>query len=169
MQHTTIIQALSKNGAVFQSMLTGLSSQEYLWKPQPEKWCLLEIVCHLYDEEREDFRARIRHVLETPAEPLPPIDPPGWVQERAYLRQDFADTLDRFVKEREASVAWLQSLSAPNWDSAYMHPKFGPMTASMFLSNWLAHDYLHMRQILQIKFGYLQQLSNESLKYAGEW
>lgn len=169
MNHTTIIQELSRNRDVFKELLTGLTEEEYLWKPKPEKWCLLEIICHLYDEEREDFRTRTRHVLETPTEPLPPIDPPGWVQEREYIRQDYTNTLDKFVKERDQSVEWLQTLASPKWDNAYNHPKFGQMTAKMFLSNWLAHDYLHIRQILQLKFGYLKQLTDETLTYAGDW
>lgn len=169
MKHTAIIQELSRNRDVFKELLTGLTEEEYLWKPKPEKWCLLEIVCHLYDEEREDFRTRTRHVLENPMKPLSPIDPSGWVQERAYIRQNYANTLAKFVKERDQSVEWLQTLTSPKWDNAFKHPKFGQMTAKMFLSNWLAHDYLHIRQILKLKFGYLKQLTDETLTYAGEW
>jgi len=169
MNYNEIIQELSRNRDVFKELLTGLTDKEYLWKPSSDKWCLLEIVCHLYDEEREDFRARTRHVLETPSEALPSIDPPRWVQERAYIKQDYADKLDKFIKEREQSVEWLQSLQSPKWDNAYEHPKFGQMTAKMFLSNSLAHDYLHIRQILKLKFDYLKQLTNETLTYAGDW
>ncbi|MBT8185179.1 MAG: DinB family protein [Eudoraea sp.] len=147
----------------------GLTQAEYLWRPGPDKWCLLELICHLYDEEREDFRARTKHTLETPAKQMPPIDPLGWVVERKYKQQDFADKLTAFLEEREHSVAWLQSLQSPKWDNAYDHPEFGQMTAKMFLSNWLVHDYIHIRQILKVKFGYLQQLSNENLTYAGNW
>jgi len=43
------------------------------------------------------------------------------------------------------------------------------MTASMFFSNWLAHDYLHIRQITRLKYDYLKQLTNEDLSYAGTW
>ncbi len=43
------------------------------------------------------------------------------------------------------------------------------MTAKMFLSNWLAHDYLHIRQITKLKYDYLKQLTNEDLNYAGNW
>ncbi len=43
------------------------------------------------------------------------------------------------------------------------------MTAKMFLSNWLAHDYLHLRQILDLKFNYHKLLSGDSLTYAGKW
>jgi len=77
-------------------MLFGLTKEMYLWKPAPEKWCLLEIVCHLYDEEREDFRARTRHVLETPTDTLPPIDPQGWVGSRKYIHQDYPEVLNKF-------------------------------------------------------------------------
>ena len=40
---------------------------------------------------------------------------------------------------------------------------------SCFSPNWLAHDYLHIRQIIRLKFAYLQQLSKEDLSYAGNW
>jgi hypothetical protein len=169
MNDTIIINELSKNRNVFKELLSGLTAEMYFWKPSPVKWCLLEIVCHLYDIEREDFRARTKHVLETPAAPLPPIDPPGWVEARHYIQQNYNDRLNDFLTERERSVEWLQSLSHPNWESAYAHPKFGKMTAGMFLSNWLAHDYLHIRQITRLKYDYLKQLTNEDLSYAGTW
>ena len=169
MQYTKIIHELSRNPDIFKGLLTGLTEEEYRWKPNPENWCLLEIICHLYDEEREDFRARTRHVLETPAEPLPPNDPKGWVKERNYIDQNYTKMIDKFVEERRQSVDWLKSLVDPKWDNAHSHPKYGEMTAKMFLSNWLAHDYLHIRQILKLKFDYLKQLSGEDFKYAGNW
>ena len=169
MNYTKIIQELLRNRDIFKGLLTGLIEEEYLWKSNPEKWCLLEIICHLYDEEREDFRARTKHVLETPAKPLPPIDPAGWVKERNYIDRNYTETMDKFLEERQQSVKWLKSLAGPKWDIAYNHPKFGQMTARMFLSNWVAHDYLHIRQILKLKFDYLKQLSDENLTYAGDW
>ncbi len=169
MNYTKIINGLSENRTVFKELLSGLTEEIYLWKPNAEKWCLLEIVCHLYDEEREDFRTRTRHLLETPTEPLPPIDPQGWVEMRNYIQQNYPDKLNDFLTEREQSVKWLQSLSNPQWDNAYEHPKFGKMTAKMFLSNWLAHDYLHIRQITKLKYDFLKQMTNEDLNYAGNW
>jgi len=169
MNHAEIIQGIAGNRNVFKELLSGLTEAIYLWKPAPEKWCLLEIVCHLYDEEREDFRARTRHVLETPSAPLPSIDPQGWVEARSYLQQNFPDKLNSFLAERDQSVKWLQTLPEPRWDNAYEHPKFGKMTAGMFLSNWLAHDYLHIRQITRMKYDYLKQRTTEDLSYAGSW
>lgn len=169
MNYIKIINGLEENRNVFKALLSDLTEEIFLWKPNPDKWCLLEIVCHLYDEEREDFRARTKHVLETPTEPLPPIDPQGWVNTRQYIQQNYSDKLNNFLTEREQSVKWLQGLTNPNWDNAYQHEKFGQMTAKMFLSNWLAHDYLHIRQITKLKYDYLQQLTKEDLNYAGNW
>lgn len=169
MNSANIVNALSENSTVFKELLSRQSEELYLWKPNPEKWCLLEIVCHLYDEEREDFRSRTRHVLETPTAPLPPIDPQGWVTARDYMQENYDDKVSDFLSERAQSVKWLQSLSNPQWNNAYEHPKFGKMTAKMFLSNWLAHDYLHIRQITRLKYDYLKHLSEEDLSYAGDW
>ncbi len=169
MKYENIINELLRDKDIFKNHLSGLTKDEYLRKPREDKWSLLEIVCHLYDEEREDFRARTKHVLENPNDPLPAIDPPGWVHERKYMQQNYDEKLNKFLEEREQSVKWLQSITNPKWDNVYIHPKFGEMTAKMFLCNWLAHDYLHFRQILFLKFDYLKFITNENLNYAGKW
>ena len=169
MTNQKIIKDLQKNADTFETLLKGLSQEEYLWKQTPEKWCMLEIVCHLYDEEREDFRARLNHVIENRTEPLPLTDPPGWVHERKYIQKNYSEMLDNFLNERELSVKWLETLSDGSWNNTYNHPKVGLITARMFLVNWLAHDYLHMRQIMKLKFDYLKHSTNENLDYAGTW
>jgi hypothetical protein len=170
MQHNTIIHQLNRNAVTFQTLLEGQPEAVYRWKPAPDKWRLLEIVCHLCNEEREDFRTRVRHVLETPAAPMPSIDPIGWVTQRGYLEQDYHEMVQKFLTARQESVHWLRSLKHPSWENVYEHPKLGPMSANLFLSNWLAHDLLHFRQINWLRYAYLQTvLTTEPLDYAGNW
>ena len=170
MQYKRIIHQLEHNLPIFRSLLEVLEEDEYLWRPAPEKWCLLEIVCHLHDEEREDFRARVRHVLRRPDKPMPPIDPVGWVKDRHYMEQDYDQMVQLFLSERKTSLLWLSNLQAPAWENAYQHPTRGSMSAGFFLSNWLAHDYLHFRQINRLRYAYLQQeLTESDLDYAGNW
>lgn len=163
------IDQLSANATVFRSLLENISEAQYRHRPAPEKWSLLEIVCHLYDEEREDFRARLAHVLQHPQQTLPPIDPQGWVKARNYADQDYARCLQDFLEERRQSLNWLRGLQNPVWENAYQHPKFGPLSARLFLTNWVAHDYLHIRQIVFTLHDFLQKTTGESLKYAGDW
>lgn len=170
MDASFIIAQLSANHDVFKELLlSGVSVGMIRWKSGPEKWCLLEIACHLADEEVEDFRTRVSCTLENPVRTPPPIDPEGWVTSRKYLSQDFEETVNRLLEERRRSVEWLKTLEDPDWDNHWEHPKLGPMSAGFFLSNWLAHDYLHMRQIIALKFAYLQATSGLPTDYAGSW
>ncbi|SEL83815.1 DinB superfamily protein [Aquimarina amphilecti] len=166
MNHQLMINNLLRNQKVFEELFMGIPSEEYLWKDKPNRWCLLEIVCHLYDEEREDFRKRTRHILETPNKRFAPIDPEGWVIDRRYIKQEYDSMLNDFLKERKASINWLNSLINPNWNNVTIHKDFGEMSAQQFLANWLAHDYLHFRQVTRLKLDYVKHMSRENFSYA---
>lgn len=167
--YTTIIKSLERNKEVFNELLQDVPRQEYLWSQESGKWTLLEIICHIRDEEIEDFRTRVEYVLRDPVLTLPSIDPVGWVHERKYIEQDYDTVLNSFINEREISIKWLKSLKDPKWDNIYQHPKLGPMSAKLLLSNWLAHDLLHIRQIIKLRFDFLKHISSEDLSYAGNW
>ena len=164
-----IISSLKNNKETFRQLLGNATDDQIYWSQEPGKWCLLEIVCHLHDEEIEDFRTRVKSVLEDPYQSPPPIDPVGWVKEREYRKQDYERVLGKFLKERDSSINWLESLKDPAWGNTYLHPKLGPMSALLFLANWLAHDILHFRQIIRLKYDYLREMSGISLDYAGRW
>lgn len=169
MDSENLISQLEINSDVFKSLLSAISVEKIKWKPSDNKWSLLEIVCHLYDEEKEDFRARLAKILLEDHE-WDPIDPQGWVVSRKYSEKDFTTVLNDFLKERKLSIEWLKNLEVYNWNIKAVHPKMGEFSAIQMLSNWVAHDYLHFRQIIRVKYLYLQNsISAESLDYAGEW
>ncbi len=169
MERLALTDQLACHGDVFRSLLSGLSPAEFRWKPSPEKWCALEVICHLHDEEREDFRARLMLVLGSPEVPWPKIDPAAWVRERKYVEQDFNTVLDQFLKARSRPVAWLRELRDPPWRNAYMHPKVGPVSCELLLTNWVAHDLHHIRQLVNLRYAYLAANTKVPLDYAGTW
>ncbi len=169
MKPDQITQHLMDNLFVFKALLNGKEPEEYNFRPDDTSWSLLEIICHLYDEEREDFRTRVRNTLESPHLAPPSINPTGWVNERNYAGQDFDEKLNAFLIERDVSIEWLNSLHDVKWDNAYEHPTAGKFTAYSFLTNWLAHDYHHIRQINRRLYEYLKTKSGVDLTYAGDW
>ncbi|CAN5621363.1 DinB family protein [soil metagenome] len=168
MSSSEIILELEKNPEIFLSLLQVSKFQQF-WKPKVDKWCLLEVVCHLLDEEREDFRTRLKFIFENPGKALKPIDPEGWVKERNYLQQDFDKVLSSFIQERKKSVEWLKSIQNPLWKNTAKHQGLGDISAELLLANWLAHDYFHFRQIIRLKYEYLKQSAAIPLDYAGNW
>ena len=114
-----IINQLDQNKVVFEQLLKTSGEEEYLFKPEANKWCLLEIICHLVDEEVHDFRARVRTALNEKEHPFYAIDPVGWVSSRKYMEQDYKEKIGEWIAERDASIRWLRSLQNPDWSSSF--------------------------------------------------
>jgi len=170
MLHNQIIEKLEHNASTFKSLLENISNEQAYWKPTPEKWSLLEIVNHLHDEEKEDFRQRIKNIFEDPQKTWSPIAPGKWVTEREYSKRDMSNSLKNLLDERKKSIEWLKSLNSPNWTAVHIHPKLGEMSPEKLLANWLAHDYLHIRQISFLQWSYLAfKAGSINLDYAGNW
>jgi hypothetical protein len=126
------------------------------WKPDPETWSVLEVINHLADEEVEDFRALLDLILHAPARPLPSIDPMGWVTARDYNARALTPSVQRFMSERQRSLAWLRELDAPDWEAA-VQMSHGEMRAGDVVASWVAHDQWHIQQLVQIRRAYLAE------------
>jgi hypothetical protein len=164
-----MMQLMNVNAQRVRSLVRDVSDEQARWKPDAGSWSVLEVVSHLYDEEREDFRVRLDVILHRPDDAWPPIDPEGWVTARRYNEGDPATVLDGFLREREASLAWLCSLEEPDWEKAYKAP-FGSIRAGDMFAAWVAHDLLHLRQLVELHWAYLnRQMTGYSTRYAGEW
>jgi hypothetical protein len=169
MQTEAIYQELALDVDSIRVLVAGVSHAEARYKPAPDSWSILEVICHLYDEEREDFRQRLDIILHRPDEELPPIDPEGWVVARQYNQRDLVEVLEKFAAERAQSLAWLKGLSAPNWEAEYVNA-YGSLKAGEMLAAWLAHDNLHIRQLVELKRSRLLHLTAPyDVGYAGEW
>jgi hypothetical protein len=167
---TSIIGRLRSNAQVFSALLPGVSDEQARWRPEPDKWSILEVVSHLADEEVDDFRSRVGQTLHRPEAAWEPIDPERWATERRYNEGSLSEALDRLLTSRAESVAWLEGLQAPDWTLAHEHPRFGPIRAGELMTSWLAHDHIHIRQLNRLQREFLvATLSEYSPEYAGRW
>jgi uncharacterized damage-inducible protein DinB len=167
MESKYFINSLKKSVNKIKTMLEDVSDEQARWKPAPEKWSILEVVNHLYDEERDDFRKRLDLTLHSPDEDWPGIDPEKWSIEREYNKRDYPDSLNNFFAERKKSMEWLRALVDPDWDRIHQHPVIGALSAADLLAAWVAHDYLHLRQLANLYAGYLNIMANpHSTRYA---
>jgi len=163
------IDRLSKNRAVFEGLVRDVSLEQARWKPTPDKWSILEVVNHLFDEEREDFRQRLESVLADPTQRFPGIDPRGWVTTRGYNERDLDTSLNDFLTERQRSLEWLGQLSTPNWQTRNEGSN-GILTGGDLLASWLAHDFLHIRQLSRLHWQYVGAIADPyETTYAGPW
>lgn len=167
LQH--LVTQLYVQGHAILTLVEGLTDERVRWKPGPENWSVLEVLSHLVDEEIHDFRRHLDHILKTPDQPWPEIDPQGWVIQKQYNQRPLDETLAHFKTEREASIAWLKALSDPHWD-AYVEFTWGRLTAGDMLASWVGHDLLHLRQLIELRYQLTANFCQpHSLDYAGKW
>lgn len=152
------------------ALLAGLSGEEARWRPGEGQWSALEVIGHLLDEEREDFRQRLDLTLHHPETEWPPIDPEGWVTARAYQGRDLHETLAAWRAERHRSLAWLRGLQSADLSVARSHPAGFELRAGDLLASWVAHDLLHTRQLVELRYALaLRQAAPFDIRYAGDW
>ena len=155
MRMDVIVERMRANAAAIRALVQGVDDAQARWRPAEGSWSILEVITHMADEEPDDFRIRLRLTLEDPSLDWPPTDPQAWVIERHYNEGDLGESLARFEAEREASIAWLRSLSNPAWDHSKTHPLGFSLRAGDLMSSWLAHDQAHIHQLSELQAAWL--------------
>lgn len=156
--------------AAIHALTKGISDEQARWRPAANAWSILEVVNHLLDEEREDFRVRLDCILHRPGEPWTGIDPPGWVTERAYNERELQPSVEQLLQERADSIRWLQGLVDADLGTAAAAPWGGTIPAGDMLWAWVAHDVLHLRQLVELRYALVaESAAPYSPEYAGDW
>ena len=91
MEFKALDQEFVNSTEMIRALLADISQDEAQIKPNPESWSILEVICHLYDEEREDFREHLDFILHRQNEAWHRIDAEGWITKRKYNEQSFAE------------------------------------------------------------------------------
>lgn len=169
MEFNTLYQELVDSTEMIRVLLKSIDQEQAQVRPEADSWSILEVICHLHDEEREDFREHLDFVLHRQNEEWHVIDPQSWVRERKYNEQNFAEMQEKFFAERERSLEWLAGLSDTDWDTTYTS-EYGSMSAGEMFSCWVAHDNLHIRQLVELRRAHIERITQPySIGYAGEW
>jgi hypothetical protein len=162
-----VMEQLERTPELIENLCLGLSEEEAHWKPSDNSWSVVEVINHLYDEEREDFRRRVNLTLNYPGMPWPPITPEEWAVDRSYNKMVFTKSLHAFADERQKSLEFLKNLEHPDWDKYYDHPQAGKIHAGDLILSWAAHDLLHIRQIAMLRAQLIGKLSEKfNISYA---
>ena len=137
---------LARFPVLLDAMVAGLTPARWRARPAPDEWSPVEIVCHLRDEEAEDFGARVRVILSGSGR-FTPIDPQGWATTRCYHADDPAEALAAFRRHRAESLAMLDDATAERLEASGEGPSGRRLSGLDLLCAWVAHDGLHLRQL----------------------
>jgi hypothetical protein len=169
MKFSEYYQEMVNSAEIIRALTANVSQAEAQIRPTPEAWSTLEVLCHLLDEEREDFREHLDFILHPQGREWHPIDPQGWITSRKYNEQDFEEVKARFFEERRKSLDWLIDLADIDWETTY-ESEFGSFSAAEMFACWVAHDNLHIRQLVELKRAQIERITSPlNISYAGDW
>ena len=165
-----MVHHLTATAETIRALVQGLSDEQTQWRPSSETWSIKQVMEHVYNEERMDFRQRLEEMLSDPPQPWGAFR--GEYVSVASCRQ----ALDGFLIERKASLAWLETLESPDWDIK-SQATFGPLDETIILSagdvlvSWVDHDLLHLHQMItKLHAWHEQEVAPYSTQYAGgQW
>ncbi|MBM3218153.1 MAG: DinB family protein [Candidatus Rokubacteria bacterium] len=137
---------LARLPAALDALLSDLDDARWRTRPAPKEWSPVEIVCHLRDEETEDFGARVRVVVDGGAS-FAPIDPAQWAVDRGYIKDDPRAALMAVKQRRRDNLAYLVLIDPARLTRVVDQPKLGKMSGLDLLAAWATHDRLHLAQL----------------------
>ena len=137
---------LARLPAILEAMLGDLADALWRARPAPKEWSPVEIVCHLRDEETEDFGMRVRAILDGVSE-YTRIEPERWALERRYHEAEPNAALAALLERRAASLAFLRHVDPQRLTRTIEHPRVGRLSGLDFVAAWVTHDRLHLAQL----------------------
>lgn len=141
-------QWLGNLGSIF-GVVADMPPRFWDQHPFPDEWSPAEILCHLTEYERSIHRPRLERIavepdpfVTQPNDPPPPSDYPLFRSAHALLPYVF-------LKERQNTIDFIESVTPATWDRTARHSIFGPTTFLEMAYFTAQHDRLHIRQLCQ--------------------
>lgn len=121
------------------------------------EWTIREILAHLVDDEMYVMRTRLERIIKEERPHLAPHDEQAWYASRNTSRDALDDLLADFATQRAASLGIVTMLRESDWAKEGYQPEYGVFTAEKWLTHWVDHDTVHIKQIERTLDAYAAQ------------
>lgn len=146
---TILISALGTAPGVIIPLIREVPPQILKRRPSPGKWSAYENAIHLSQSDVA-FRARLDLILSTPEPVIKTIENSAEDEAGAMLEVDLDESLDRYVRERDALVTRLNQLSAEEWQKPAVHEAFDHYSVFIMFRHLYVHEMHHAYLIEQL-------------------
>lgn len=135
------------NIAALSGLLAEVKPHQWLQRPDPDEWSIMQILCHLWHAETEVHQRRLRTILTEDDPFIPALPPPG--PDIPACHDKGEEVFERFHGERQKTMDMLAGLDDVDWSRPARHSIFG-LTNLLEMALFTAqHDRLHITQLCQ--------------------
>ena len=136
---TSVLSTSAARWAALATIEPGLLAR----RPAPGEWSAIQCLQHVVDTEHAVFRARVLAILE--GQDFAAFHPGAEGGVDAIARPAAALALD-LERMRPDSLATLRGLAPDDLPRTARHAELGTVTMAELLSEWAAHDTMHIVQ-----------------------
>lgn len=104
----------------------------------------------MLDVERRNIRLRCQLMMSEDNPAFTDYDQLAEYAKGTYSSRDGRAVFAEFCREREASVAWLESLAPEAWQRPGRHHEVGAIRLANIINLWAFHDLGHIRQVAEL-------------------
>lgn len=152
-EHTDALKIQGTTTKRIERALKGLTREQMMTRPEPDKWSIVEILAHLAEAELVGgFRMRL--ILGANGTVIQPFDQDIWANAFDYAHRDPRQSLEMFRVLRQANLGLLKSLPPKMWNYYGMHQERGKETMARVVRMFAGHDLNHAAQIEAIAKGF---------------
>lgn len=146
-RYLLLLDALQGTHKDLRRLVRPVSEDDALQRPAPGDWHIKDIIAHLADIEPR-FRARLERIV---AEDNPQVASIGPDENAHDASLPVAALIDTFAAERDSTVAWLGTLTQPQWLRVCTHETLGVTRLRKQVEVLIGHDNEHLAQLVAVR------------------
>jgi len=145
------LETAEKSPKHIAAAVSGLPDRVLRHKPNPEKWCILEILNHLADMEYL-YAYRLRQMLADDNPVISPIDQNNWARNLGYMQSAPAELVALYGLNRHATLQLLRRIKPDDLNKGAFHPEHKrQVTVAEIVQMMSSHGANHLEQIEKLK------------------
>lgn len=146
---TPVLDQLHHNAVIVKELITSLPEEKLLYRYEPGKWSIKEVLVHIIDTERI-MAYRALRIARNDQTPIPGFEQDDYVPYSAADARDITDIMEEYEAVRKATLTLFHSFTAEAFD------RKGTASENTVSVRALAYiitgHELHHLQVLQEKY-----------------
>lgn len=145
-----LLDSLDKAPTILEDLISEIPQSVFKNKRIPEKWCIHEHTCHLYDAQKMMIdRFNIFKATKRPSF-TPFLPGTNDTPDDHLIDMDLKTSLEGFRTDRKSMVALLKTFTVEDWGNEATHPEYIQYNPKLFLRHIVMHDHFHMYRIEEL-------------------
>jgi beta-galactosidase GanA len=148
-----LLERFRRGAELVASSMTGAAGQEVDFVPEPGKWSVRQIVCHLADSEVV-VAMRFRQVIAEENPTIQWYDEKAWAEKLDYARRKPSHAIETFRRARADNYELLKDLPEDAFARTGLHSRNGPLTLRDLVRTYAEHAENHVAQLREVRAAY---------------